>query len=168
MTHVRPRWQFVAVFSTVGCIGALDWLLIHTGRFSQGSAVGALVLWGVSTVGIAYFLRKTIHEDRDLAGFDVWATPWVFASRTALGIGVVGGCLSLLDVHPRFTEPTLSFVLWVPPLTGVLYVLRRAFERRTGWQPHTAIRWLRTHSMTDAVHDRIDDETEPKADDKNQ
>lgn len=161
VTHERPRWQFVAGFSLLGWVGALDWTLIQTGRFPAGSLVGAFVLWSVGALGTVIFLRSALREDRDIAGFAVWATGWVFTSRYSFCLGFIDALLTLFDFGAD-----LSMLLWIPPTIGGIYVLRRIVERRTGWEPRTATMWLRTTVSTRFTQNRIDSEPDPDYDKK--
>ncbi|WP_435156824.1 hypothetical protein [Haladaptatus sp. DFWS20] len=167
ITHERPRWQLVAGFTGIGCIGALDWLVIHTGHFPRGSGLGAFVIWMTGATGIAYFLRRALHEDRDVAGFDVWSPPWVFTTRYALSVGLIGSVHSLIAPTAPIPEPHLSLLLWIPPITGGLYVFQRILKRRTRWQLPTT-NWLRARFDSLSADGRIDSETEPDDKNKNQ
>ncbi|MFH5801563.1 hypothetical protein [Haladaptatus sp. CMAA 1911] len=166
VTHERPRWQFVVGFSLLGWVGALDWTLIQTGRFPAGSLIGALVLWSVGALGSVIFLRSALREDRDIVGFAVWTTGWVFTSRYSFCLAFIGALLTLLDIPLVGFEADLSMLLWIPPTIGGMYALRRIVERRTGWEPRTAIMWLRTTLSARFTQNRIDSEPDRGHDDK--
>ena len=132
-THGRPRWQFVAGFAAVGLFGALDWILVHHDVFPNGMLFGALVFWTVGSAGVAYYLRQTLREERDIDGYPVNPAPWVFTSRYALFVALVGIATSYLTTYSILPPTVLELTLVLAPLVGAVYVGRRLAERRTVW-----------------------------------
>lgn len=133
VSYARPRWQFVAGLATVGLFGAVDWVLVRHGVFPSGMRFGALILWSLGSVGVAYYLRYALREDRDVDGQPVNPAPWVFTARYALFVSLIGGAATLLGTGSVLPSIIHDFAIIVAPLVGVLYVLRRYAEQRTSW-----------------------------------
>jgi hypothetical protein len=133
VSYARPRWQFVAGFAVVGLVGAVDWLLVSNGVFPAGMLFGAVVLWLVGSVGIAYYLRYALREDRDVDGQPVAPAPWVFATRSALFVGLIGIAGRVSTTNLSLSPLLVELAVLTTPVVGLGYVARRYIERRTEW-----------------------------------
>jgi hypothetical protein len=133
VSYARPRWQFVTGFAVVGLVGAVDWLLVSNGVFPAGMLFGAVVLWLVGSAGVAYYLRYALREDRDVDGQPVAPAPWVFATRSALFVGLIGIVTTVSTTDLSLSPLLVELAVLTTPVVGLGYVARRYIERRTQW-----------------------------------
>jgi 5-methylcytosine-specific restriction endonuclease McrA/biotin operon repressor len=159
----RPTWQYLVIFSAVALLGGLDWVLISTGVIDN--LFGAGVFWVVGTVGSAYLVRPTLHQDITEYGLRLRAGPWIGVIRYGAFFGGIGlltasgmsGLLAdmpvdfqlLLGYTGTLLPPSGDYVaVLLPGVTGLAYVGRRYLELHSRqvsqvmhglWQPQAVV-----------------------------